>query len=157
LVAAAAAAVLVGACGGAMPAAAPTSAPAQHEENAPAGGEVYRPSTTSTAPGTETPTSAPTFAQPPRGQTWSSLVQAEQALDASGSDCATACRALGSMDRATGQLCVTASDDSEHGQCDDAKARLLRARDRVRTSCGGCPGGPSVDRDAPIPSTPTAP
>jgi hypothetical protein len=95
-----------------------------------------------TTPTTTTPSPSP------------SIAEAEEALAASGSDCVKACRALGSMDRATGQLCKDVTTPIDGDVCDDAKARLRGARDRVRAACGGCPGGASVDRDAPIPSVP---
>jgi hypothetical protein len=147
-------AALATACGAAQKSAGAPSVP--REESAPANG--------ATAPGTGTYTSAPAPAtteplSPDEAgaavdRAWSGLVKAEQALEAGASDCANACRALGSMDRAAGQLCdATRGDDPS--RCDDAKARLLRARDQVRGACGGCPGGPSVDHDAPIPSAPS--
>jgi hypothetical protein len=51
------------------------------------------------------------------------------------------------MERAVVFLCM-----SDGGHCFDAKGRLTTARRRVRTSCGECPNGPSVDPDAPVPS-----
>ncbi len=72
---------------------------------------------------------------------------AQRELELAGSDCAAACRALGSMERATARLCAL-----EETACEDVRVRLLRSRERVRASCGGCPGGPSVNPDAPIPS-----
>lgn len=72
---------------------------------------------------------------------------AQRELELAGSDCAAACRALGSMERATARLCTL-----EEASCEDVRVRLLRSRERVRASCGGCPGGPSVNSDAPIPS-----
>jgi hypothetical protein len=131
------------------------SAPARSpsEESTPA--STVAPGVTPTSPAAPPPPPTTTqFAPPPNDLAWSNLVQAEQALDANGSDCANACRALGSMDRATGVLCGAADTPGEHARCEDAKGRLLRARDRVRASCGGCPGGPSVEHDAAIPSLP---
>ncbi len=78
---------------------------------------------------------------------------AERQLQSSAGDCATACRALGSMERATAHLCALASSSSDQHTCQDARAKVLAGRDRVRASCGDCPGGPSLDRNAPIPST----
>jgi hypothetical protein len=68
-------------------------------------------------------------------------------------DCATACRALGSMERAVAFLCMQSQSDGDANRCTDAKSRLVTSRKRVRTSCGSCAGGPSVDPDAPVPST----
>jgi hypothetical protein len=77
----------------------------------------------------------------------------ERQLDVSTSDCGNACRALGSMDRATGVLCQLAQQADEQRRCDDAKKKVYSARDRVKSTCGSCPGGPSVERADPIPST----
>lgn len=77
----------------------------------------------------------------------SEVEAAHRELDLAGSDCARACRALGSMERATARLCTL-----DEASCEDVRVRLIRARERVRTTCGGCPGGPSVNPDAPIPS-----
>jgi hypothetical protein len=71
-------------------------------------------------------------------------------LESSGSSCTTACRALGSLERATARLCDLAEADEDKQRCEDAKKKLRSARDRVRAACTTCPGGPSVDRDAPI-------
>jgi hypothetical protein len=38
------------------------------------------------------------------------------------------------MERAAGHLCAIA----ERASCDEAKAKLQRARDKVRSTCGGC-------------------
>lgn len=79
------------------------------------------------------------------------VVAAERQLDLSGGDCQNACRALGSMDRATGRLCALAQSNDETRRCGDARNRLYTARDKVRSSCGTC-SEVSVDRNAPIPS-----
>ena len=76
----------------------------------------------------------------------------QRELDVAGSDCRNACRALGSMDRAAGRLCELSHGAGEENRCVDAKQRVYSARDRVRTNCGSCPNGPSVERAAPIPS-----
>jgi|GEM_PF-640504 len=76
----------------------------------------------------------------------------QRELDVAGSDCRNACRALGSMDRAAGRLCELSQGSDEGYRCNDAKQRVYSARDRVRTTCGSCPNGPSVERAAPIPS-----
>ncbi len=78
--------------------------------------------------------------------------QSQRELDVAGSDCKNACRALGSMDRAAGRLCQLSRGDDEPGRCEDAKRRVYSARDRVRTTCGTCADGTTVDRAAPIPS-----
>jgi hypothetical protein len=81
-----------------------------------------------------------------------SFAAAQQALEASTGSCTAACRALGSMDRATGRLCGLASSRDDARVCDDDKVKLRAARDRVRTACGSCPGGPTVDPSAPAPT-----
>lgn len=80
------------------------------------------------------------------------LEAARRELDVAAGDCRNACRALGSMDRAAGRLCGMSQAPDEARRCEDAKRTLLSARDRVRATCGECPGGPSVERDAPVPS-----
>jgi hypothetical protein len=76
----------------------------------------------------------------------------QRELDGAAGDCRNACRALGSMDRAAGRLCELAQGSDEGRRCDDAKRRVYSARDRVKSTCGACEGGPSVERTAPIPS-----
>jgi hypothetical protein len=77
--------------------------------------------------------------------------RAEQELRVAGGNCETLCRALRSMDRACGELCVLAAAPSEAAACRSATVRLRAARDDVQRACGTCPGV-SVERDAPIPS-----
>jgi hypothetical protein len=77
---------------------------------------------------------------------------AQRELDVAAGDCRNACRALRSMDRATGRLCSLGVSTEEIRRCSDAKSRLLHARDKVRSTCGTCPDGPSLDRNAPVPS-----
>lgn len=57
---------------------------------------------------------------------------------ASAGDCATACRALRSMERAASHLCALDATDEDRRACDDARARVAAARDRVQRTCGGC-------------------
>jgi hypothetical protein len=89
---------------------------------------------------------SPTTA-PPRSSLRRDVEAAQRELETAGSDCTAACRALGSMERATARLCSL-----EESGCEDVRVRLRRARDRVRASCGRCADGTSVDPDAPIPS-----
>jgi hypothetical protein len=154
--------------GYAQPAAPPPSTPAKAMEpssmpNAPA------PAGSMAAPAAESaPASAPTPTQPTaQGAADSSrdqpgarsaskagmgdLERAEREI-ASG-DCGTACRALGSMERAVAFLCMQTQSDGDTNRCSDAKSRLVTSRKRVRAACGSCAGGPSVDPDAPVPST----
>jgi hypothetical protein len=78
--------------------------------------------------------------------------QARIDLEAAASDCSVACRALTSMERAVTHLCALTEEPDDRRRCDSAKKQLRDARTRVRQACGSCPGGPSVDRAAPIPS-----
>ncbi len=80
------------------------------------------------------------------------LVTAARELEASTGSCTAACRALGSMDRATGRLCGLASTREDARVCEESKAKLVAARERVRSACGSCPGGPTVDPNAAAPS-----
>jgi hypothetical protein len=80
------------------------------------------------------------------------LLNAQRELEASAGNCSAACRALGSMDRAAGQVCALATSTDDARVCDDSKGKLTSARARVRASCGSCPNGPSVDPNAPVPS-----
>jgi hypothetical protein len=139
------------ACGGAAkearaPEATPNATPAQ-----PAGPPPSSVAAPETATGGSGAASSRELAlQRARGE----LDTARRELDVAASDCRAACRALGSMDRAAGHLCALASVQTDRDQCEDAKKSVRGARDKVRATCGSCPGGPSVDKDAPIPSSP---
>lgn len=63
--------------------------------------------------------------------------RAAREVEAARGDCAVACRALTSMDRAARHLCNLEGDGAE---CKDARDRVKAARDRVTTACGGCSG-----------------
>lgn len=84
----------------------------------------------------------------------SEVDRAKRELELAMSDCMSACRALGSMERATGHLCDLATDSADRGRCEDARTTVLRAREKIRGTCTTCPGGPSLDKSAPIPSRP---
>ena len=62
------------------------------------------------------------------------LDRAESQVGAATSDCAAACRALESMERAAEHLCALDAGS----ECGRARERLEAARQRVRASCGGC-------------------
>ncbi|AKV02091.1 hypothetical protein AKJ09_08754 [Labilithrix luteola] len=81
------------------------------------------------------------------------LDASQRELDVAAGDCHNACRALGSMDRAAGHLCALVQGDDDVRRCEDAKTRVYSARSRVKNTCGACEGGPSVERNDPIPST----
>lgn len=78
------------------------------------------------------------------------LLVAESAALTAGHDCTSACRALRSMQRAAARLCSIAATDDEREVCRRAQDRVRGARERVRSSCGQCTGGPSLDPNAPI-------
>jgi hypothetical protein len=59
-----------------------------------------------------------------------------EAAQASASPCATACRALASMGRATEHLCGLAGESDQ--RCAGARARVKSATDRVQAQCPGC-------------------
>ncbi len=126
---------------GAAPAPSPAAAP---EDDAPA------------SPVGPSPQAGATYAQPPSrtlalAQASSDVEASQRELDVAGGDCRNACRALGSMDRAAGRLCSLAQTSEEARRCEEAKARVYSARDKVRSTCGSCPDV-SVDRNAPVPS-----
>jgi hypothetical protein len=54
-------------------------------------------------------------------------------------DCANACRALDSMERALGQLCELARTSDERRTCRAAEDQVGSARERVKNACGECP------------------
>jgi len=77
------------------------------------------------------------------GDAWGDFAQQESALEnTSTSDCETACKALESLARAAEHICSVAP---EH--CDEAKARLRSASDRVHAACPQC----AVRAQAPAP------
>jgi hypothetical protein len=49
-------------------------------------------------------------------------------------NCAAACRALASLERAADHLCALSSAS----ECADARSRVETARDRVAKACGAC-------------------
>jgi hypothetical protein len=74
------------------------------------------------------------------------LFRAQEELSlATSRDCATACRALGSMERATARICDLADSPDDRRVCDDAKKKLADARQRVRSSCATCADGTKLD------------
>ena len=63
-----------------------------------------------------------------------------KAFTAASGDCASMCKALSSMQRAADHLCGLTKDgaDSEKKRCDDAQAKVDGAKERVKSTCGGC-------------------
>ena len=66
------------------------------------------------------------------------LEVALRSLDGRPGTCASACRALASMERATAHLCETARERDERRACEEATRTLKAADARVRSSCGTC-------------------
>ncbi|HEY1958946.1 MAG TPA: hypothetical protein VGH28_25210 [Polyangiaceae bacterium] len=64
----------------------------------------------------------------------SEVDRAEQRISAAQSDCAEACRALASMERAAEHLCALDSG----AECTHVRERVEAARERVRSTCGEC-------------------
>ena len=133
-------------CGGAAPM--PPQSPA---EAAPAAA-APAPETNGATPAPGYPAAPPPPSQPDesssaqmpdapsrRAAARAELARAQADLEAASSDCTAACRALASMERATRHLCELAADPEDQGRCNDARQRLLAARERVRSACGTCP------------------
>lgn len=124
------------ACGGGM---APSEAPKSTSPAPPA----YHQETNGTAqPQSNQSTSTPAspehpgnFAQPPNSARVE-LDRAQAQVEASMGDCATACRALASMESAAHHICELGGDDST--DCSSARQRVSIARDRVERACGKC-------------------
>ena len=87
---------------------------------------------------------APAFSgQEPRGpaaagRARAELERAEAELASASNDCSVACRALGSMERATAHLCQIAASPEDQRACEDARARLESSRAKVTRACGEC-------------------
>lgn len=167
-------AVIASGCGGGgSPSKAPDN-PAQpmREESAPtttsapAGAPGADTAPRAIAPSGPVPQPAPTFAPPPPmaptdretaprapsaretnlARARDELRRAEEELDVSTHrDCATACRAVGSMERATRRICDLADAPDDRRRCDDAKKKLASAKQRIRAECGGCSDGTKLD------------
>jgi hypothetical protein len=71
-------------------------------------------------------------------------VQARRELDiATGErDCARACRALESMERASNQVCELARSKEDRQACESTREQVDGARTKVQNACGGCSGKP---------------
>jgi hypothetical protein len=72
------------------------------------------------------------------------LSEARRMLDVAAGqrDCANACRALDSMERAAGQICELARSTEERRTCKSAEDQVGTARERVKNACGECPKRP---------------
>jgi hypothetical protein len=131
--------------------ASPAGAPVPPPQTPPRAGEPpYAPgSAPAIAPGPEPATSPGTSStEPPdsdrRRQVALRAARAEVELAArdldaaSSNDCSMACRALASLERATGHLCDLATEADDRRRCEDAKSKVLRARDKIKNACGVC-------------------
>jgi len=69
------------------------------------------------------------------------LAEARRELEIATSerDCARACRALESMERAARQVCELARTPEERRECTSAGEQVDKARSKVQSACGGCP------------------
>ena len=56
--------------------------------------------------------------------------------------CEQMCKALDSMRRATGRICELVGASSDAYKCTEAKAKLVEAESKVKTSCGACASSP---------------
>lgn len=132
------------------------SEPARAPEAPPPAPATYP---TSTMPGvTSAPPPPPPAAEPPPNTAqkepdplWVEFERVDREVALSTNDCATACRALASLERAAKRVCEGAAQLGEGGRCGEATKRLREARGRVRSACTRCAGGPSTDPDAPTP------
>lgn len=79
------------------------------------------------------PQSPGNFARPPSRER-ADFERSAQQVDASIGECATACRALASMESAAHHLC----DLGDAGECSVAQQRVVVARERVERACGKC-------------------
>jgi len=86
---------------------------------------------------------APGAADPhsPAGRARVRLAEARRELEIATSerDCARACRALESMERAAQQVCELARSPEERSECASATQQVDKARGKVQSACGECP------------------
>jgi len=145
------------ACGAPMPPREPTAesvAPAAYPQQPQQPQQAYPagPAPQPTQPGAVAPAPIPglpgTPGTPARSERVRAFYQHGVELEQAAADCKSACRALGAMDRAAGELCEI---DGRDGICKDAEGRVRAARDKVRGACGTCPDGVILERDAPVP------
>jgi len=141
---------LAAGCGGAAKDASAPASPSNAKAESYPGGAGPTPGMPPPPPSTAA--TAPPTGSARRTEAMADFERATRDLEAASNECGTACRALASLERATVRICELAEEPADVERCEDAKKKLRNARDRVRASCNACPGGPSVDRDAPIPS-----
>lgn len=107
--------------------------------------------TTPTTPPSNYAPPPPKPADSPGRQAAFDFDEAERRLAVATSDCATACKALGSMDRSAGRICGLIATNDDQARCTDAKGKVVSARSRVKNTCGSCPDT-STDPKDPVPS-----
>lgn len=99
--------------------------------------------------GSKKPTVAPEPPSPPVKTLAMRIAEAEadfssaqSAFNAAGNECASLCKALASMKRATEHLCelTQGGNTADQKRCTDAKAKLETAQAKVKATCGGCSG-----------------
>ena len=121
--AAVALAFVVAACGGS---AEPSQTPSNAVSPPPEGStDVHTATPSNTGGGARSPEIAGARAE---------IDRAEERIAAAQSDCAEACRALASMERAADHLCALDSG----AECSRVRSRVEAARERVRATCGDC-------------------
>ena len=147
-------------CGAASREARPSSAPSSPSQDSESTMEPARagaaPPTAATEGAVSSPASAPVSPEPGTSGPPSakgaaaeeSVVAAQSRFDdaskafvSAGSDCASMCKALGSMSRATDRLCaLTDTAPKERSRCVAAKTKLEKAEQKVKSTCGACGG-----------------
>ena len=108
----------------------------------PAAGAAAPPAAPAPAPDYARPPPAPGAADPHGfGGARVRLAEARRDFDIATSerDCARACRALESMERAKEQVCELAHSPDERRECATAGEQVDKARAKVQSACGGCP------------------
>jgi hypothetical protein len=73
-----------------------------------------------------------------RARTSLAEARREVEIGAGERDCARACRALESMERAARQICELARAPEERTECASAGEQVDKARTKVQNACGGC-------------------
>ncbi|HEU4404943.1 MAG TPA: hypothetical protein VFS43_06585 [Polyangiaceae bacterium] len=145
----------LGACAMRKDAEPASAAPPPAAEPPPPPPGAYPGSTTPAGTPSPTPPSStegpPGTAEKGADSLWVEFERFDREVALSTGDCATACRALGSLERAAKRVCEGAAQLGEGGRCGEATKRLREARGRVRAACTRCAGGPSTDPDAPAP------
>lgn len=143
----------LGACAAPKEAAEPPSPPpAAPAGDAPAAGaSPGYPGSMTPVPPPAPADAAPKATEPSAEPLWLEFERFDRAVALSTGDCATACRALASLERAAKRVCEGATQLGEGGHCGEATRRLRDARGRVRAACPRCANGTSTEPDAPAP------